>query len=118
MAIIIYPDRVPLPQLVVNINTADERVLQRVPGIGPALAKLILERRQKKGLFTFKEDLMELAGVGEKSFHRMKHLLAVSGPTTLWHKKLAYDVYEIGQPILDPTHLRLLTNLKQSTKLG
>ena len=62
---------------VVNINTASQSELESLPGVGPSLAKRIVEFRTKNGNFKTATDLMAVQGIGEKTFENMKHLVAV-----------------------------------------
>ena len=66
------------PAPVVNINTAPVDQLERLPGVGPATAARIVEYRQKNGGFKKIEELMNVRGIGEKVFLRMKNQLTVS----------------------------------------
>ena len=61
----------------VNINTATAEQLQTLPGIGPALAKTIIEHRTKSGKFSRIEELINVKGVGEKKFQKIKDRLVV-----------------------------------------
>jgi comEA protein len=61
----------------VNINTATAEQLQALPGIGPALAKTIIEHRTKNGKFNKIEEILNVRGVGEKMFQKMKDRLVV-----------------------------------------
>ena len=63
----------------VNINTASAAELDALPGIGAKTAALIVEYRQKNGPFKKVEDLMNVRGIGEKSFLKLKPQLTV-GP--------------------------------------
>ena len=67
---------------VVNLNTATVAQLESLPGIGKATAERIVEYRQKSGGFKKIEELMNVRGVGEKSFLKLKPLLTVSAPRT------------------------------------
>ncbi|MDQ3169777.1 MAG: helix-hairpin-helix domain-containing protein [Acidobacteriota bacterium] len=66
----------------VNINTATVAELQRLPGIGAATAGRIIEYRQKNGPFGKPEELMNVRGIGEKSFLKLKPLVSVTPPKT------------------------------------
>jgi len=65
----------------INLNTATQAQLESLPGIGPKAAQRILEYRQKNGNFKKPEDLMNVKGIGEKSFLKLKPLLTVSDRT-------------------------------------
>jgi competence protein ComEA len=62
----------------VNLNTATVEQLTALPGIGERTAKQIIEYRQKNGPFKKAEDLMNVKGIGEKSFLRLKNLVTVA----------------------------------------
>lgn len=61
-----------IPAAPVNLNTANQAQLEALPGIGPKVAQRILEYRQKNGAFKKLEDLMNVKGIGEKSFLKLK----------------------------------------------
>lgn len=61
----------------VSINRADETELDTLPGIGPALAKAIVEYREENGGFSSLEELMEVPGIGEKKFAELKDLVSL-----------------------------------------
>jgi competence protein ComEA len=64
----------------VNLNTATAAQLEALPGIGAKVAERIVEYRQKNGGFKKVEDLMNVRGVGEKSFLKLKPLITVTPP--------------------------------------
>ena len=63
----------------VNLNSATVSELDALPGIGKSTAQRIVEYRQKNGAFKKIEELMNVKGVGEKSFLRLKPLITVAG---------------------------------------
>ncbi len=71
------------PAGVVNINTASEVELSRLPGIGPSKAAAIIAYRERGRHFSRIEDLLRVRGIGRATFRRLRSMLAVRGPTTL-----------------------------------
>jgi competence protein ComEA len=61
----------------VNLNSASAPQLQTLPGVGPSTAQRIVEYRQKNGSFKKIEELMNVKGIGEKSFLKLKPLITV-----------------------------------------
>jgi competence protein ComEA len=64
----------------INLNSATAMQLETLPGVGPATAQRIVEYRQKNGGFKKVEDLMNIRGLGEKGFLKIKPLVTVSAP--------------------------------------
>jgi competence protein ComEA len=63
---------------VVNLNTATAAQLQDLPGIGARTAERIIEYRGKNGGFKKIEELMNVKGIGEKSFLKLKDRITVT----------------------------------------
>jgi competence protein ComEA len=61
----------------ININTADDNILQSLPGIGPVLSKRIIDYRNQNGLFEVIDDIKDVSGIGEKKFEGIKDLICV-----------------------------------------
>ena len=66
---------------VVNLNTATATQIATLPGIGEKAAERIIEYREKNGGFKKIEELMNVKGIGEKSFLKLKPLIAVQPRT-------------------------------------
>ena len=71
---------------VVNINTADATQLAYLPGVGAKAAQRIIEYRTEHGPFSRPTDLMQVKGIGDKSFERLSAYIVVEGKTTLSSK--------------------------------
>ena len=66
------------PAAIVNLNTASVAQLEALPGIGAKTAARIVEYRQKNGPFKKIEELMNVRGVGEKNFLKLKAQITVA----------------------------------------
>ena len=56
----------------VNINEADGAALERLPGIGPSLARRIIAHRLSTGLFRTTEELQRVPGIGPKTYETLR----------------------------------------------
>ena len=63
----------------VDLNTASSYLLARVSGIGPSLAKGIVDQREKKGLFKSRQELLKVGRFSEKVFELAAGFLRISG---------------------------------------
>ncbi len=71
------------PTEVVDINRAGLTELQTVGGIGPVLAKKIIDYRLKNGYFQTVQDLVKINGIGPKLIARWEKQLIVGPDTTI-----------------------------------
>ncbi len=62
----------------IDINKATAEELQALPGVGEVIAKRIVEYRNANGLFEKASDIMNVKGIGEKSYLKMKDSITVS----------------------------------------
>lgn len=63
----------------VELNTASAPLLERVSGLSPALAKAIVEWREKNGKFASRKDLLKVKGLGEKAYEQCAGFLRIRG---------------------------------------
>jgi competence protein ComEA len=68
---------------VVNINTAGEAELRRLPGVGPSRAAAIVALRQRVQRFHAADDLLRVRGIGRAGMRRLRPYVTLSGETTL-----------------------------------
>ena len=64
----------------ININTASAEELAQLKGIGPSYAAKIVAYREKNGPFKMPEDLMQVSGIGQKTFDTNQTLIIVEEP--------------------------------------
>ncbi|MFH1563253.1 MAG: ComEA family DNA-binding protein [Nitrospirota bacterium] len=61
----------------VNLNTASLKEIESLPKIGPVIAKKIIEYRNANGGFKSIEEIMEVRGIGEKTYEKIRELITV-----------------------------------------
>ena len=66
----------------VDINVANIKELQQVPGIGPKTAQAIVDFRQKSGRFHRVEDLLAIKGISARKLEKMRPYVKVTPPPT------------------------------------
>lgn len=64
-------------KVIVNINTANEEELQKIPGIGETIAKRIVTYRKQNGIFKTIEDIQNVSGIGSSKFNKIKEYICV-----------------------------------------
>src|SRR5699024_7771205 len=56
----------------ININTADQAVLEELPGVGPVTAGAIVAWREENGGFSTPDELLEVSGIGEATLEKLR----------------------------------------------
>ncbi len=64
----------------ININTASAEELVKLKGIGPSHAAKIVAFREKNGPFKLPEDVVQVPGIGQKTFENNKDVILVEKP--------------------------------------
>ncbi len=65
--------------LPVDPNTADTSLLEQLPGIGPSIARAIVEDRQARGPFTDVDELQRVRGIGPATLESLRPFLGIDG---------------------------------------
>lgn len=73
--------------LVININSADASQFALLPRVGPKAAERIVAYRKENGPFKKTTDLMQVKGIGDKTFEMLAPYLVLEGKTTLASKQ-------------------------------
>jgi competence ComEA-like helix-hairpin-helix protein len=76
-------DAAPASGGVVNINTADVAQLALLPRVGEKAAQRIVDYRAEHGPFKKATDLMQVKGIGAKTYEGLSQYVALEGKTTL-----------------------------------
>jgi competence protein ComEA len=66
----------------ININTSGLHELQKLPGVGPATARRIIQYRKKKGVFKSTSELLEIKGIGHATLKKMEPFIFLKGMRT------------------------------------
>ena len=61
-----------------DLNRASEEELQKLPRVGPVMARRIVQYRQKIGQFRSVEQLLEVKGIGRKTLERLRPYVYVA----------------------------------------
>ena len=72
-----YAFTTPTPVAPININTAESWELERLPGIGPAIANRIVEFRTDNGPFQMIEDLAQVSGISARMVDEIHALITI-----------------------------------------
>lgn len=68
----------PWPDMRIDLNSADEARLDLLPGIGPSLARRIVENRRRFGFFDSIDNLQRVSGIGPRTIERFRPYAVVS----------------------------------------
>ena len=63
----------------VDLNSADQPLLETLPGVGPVTAQRILQWRTDHGRFSAPEELLEVSGIGPRTLERLQAHITVGG---------------------------------------
>ena len=61
----------------ININTASAEELMQLKGVGPKYSAAIIAYREKYGPYKMPEDIMQVSGIGQKTFEKNQEIIIV-----------------------------------------
>src|ERR1035437_518222 len=64
----------------IDLNVANAKELEQLPGVGPVIAQRIIDMRQKSGRFRRVEDLLAIRGMSTKRLEKLRRYVTVSPP--------------------------------------
>ncbi len=64
-------------EVIVDINLASVMELEVLPAIGPVTAQKIIDYRNLKGAFKSKQEIMEVSGIGVKTYEKIKDKIKI-----------------------------------------
>ena len=110
----------------VDLNSASYALLARVSGIGPTLARRIVDHRDDVGRFQRRSDLKEVRGIGAKTYEQAAGFLRIrDGDEPLDDTAIHPDDYPVARQVLeladaelgDPSLKSAIDDLESSGKL-
>ncbi len=68
------------PSKPIDLNAANAKELEELPGVGPVTAQRIIDMRQKSGRFKRVEDLLAIRGISQKKLDALRPYVTVTAP--------------------------------------
>src|SRR5271168_4531346 len=68
------------PSKPIDLNVANVKELEQLPGVGAVTAQRIIDMRQKSGRFHRVEDLLAIRGISQKKLDAMRPYVTISAP--------------------------------------
>jgi uncharacterized protein len=96
----------------VDVNSASASLLSFVAGVGPKLAKSIIEYRDTNGAFQRKKDLLKVKGLGAKAYEQLAGFIRIREGKSIFdntgiHPE-SYDVAKALEKIRDDIDTKVL----------
>jgi competence protein ComEA len=91
---------------IININTADAKLLDSLPGIGPTKAAAIVEYRSAHGAFRSTQDIQKVHGIGPVTFSKFKDLITVDTSMSVQPPPVATSSYTVQKVETAPIKIK------------
>jgi uncharacterized protein len=99
----------------VNLNTASMHLLTYISGLGPSLAKNIVEYRTKNGPFRSRKELLKVPRLGEKAYEQAAGFLRIpDAPNPLDNSAVHPESYYIVESMAKDLNCSVNDLIKQS----
>lgn len=104
----------------VDINSASASLLSHVAGIGPKLAQSIVSHRQSEGVFTCKDDLLKVKGLGKKAYEQAAGFIRIKeGKSPLDNTGVHPESFHVAQQLLGKELSKVdVVSLSERLKVG
>ncbi len=101
----------------VDLNTASKELLTHVSGIGPSLAKSIIDYRNENGRFSRREQLLKVPRFGEKAYQQSAGFLRIKdGDTALDSTAVHPESYYIVEKMMQTLQIQLDELLREKDR--
>ena len=105
-------------QVGVNLNSASYKLLEYISGIGPSLAKEIINHRSQNGAFKSRQDLLQVKGMGDKTFEQAAGFLRIpESKNILDNSSIHPECYDLVNKIEKDQNLTLEDIIGKEEKL-
>ena len=102
----------------VELNTASSALLRYVAGLSPSVAKAIVERRESKGKYRLRKELMSVPRLGERSFQQCSGFLRIAeGENPLENTPVHPESYQLAEQILAMVGFKVVDLLKKEKEI-
>ncbi|MDD2401416.1 MAG: Tex family protein [Clostridia bacterium] len=103
----------------VELNTASPSLLKNVAGLSSAISKSIVERREKKGKFRSRRELLDVPRLGERTYQQCAGFIRIAGgDNPLENTPVHPESYELTQRILAMVNCNLEDICTKEKELG
>ena len=102
----------------VELNTASPALLRYVAGLSPSVARAIVERRESKGKYRLRKELMSVSRLGERTFQQCSGFLRIAeGDNPLENTPVHPESYQLAEQILVMVGFKVVDLLKKEKEI-